>query len=640
MNQFRFRFFVFVISSLAILLGSITVKAQKPQNRQSGHNHHDSTANFLVLKKTNSFYNTEETDKDSSFTLFHIFRPEQRQSISVSQLGNIGLPTISNIYFDRRLNYDTDFMFNVPFDLYLKDPHEVIFYNTRRPYTELTHTSGTKVKDEQTVGVIHSQNVNPQLNFTFDYHLISSTGDYPNQKTRNGNLVFNSNYQSEKYSLYAALNINKFEIQNNGGIIDTGFVDINSPETNLSEASTLLNNQDLFILQEYRIGPDKTVLKNDSMVKVLDPHFKFTHYAAFTQRYRIYKDKQSFENGYYTNFYIQKDQSMDSVFLSSLQNTVAVHSEKNFIKEKGFGFDFLISNRRNAYYNFREYIFLRNKHIFWDTKLAGHIYRNQKKSFRYDITGEYYFTGYRTGDNKAEATFRQNFSDSTGSHLQLKLYYSSAQPDYFLNTFYSNHFRWENDFKPEVNARTELSYGLPINHFRISAKAGAVQNYTFFSGVALPGQFSEWQYVLNASLKKDFHLGRIRFFNEVVWQKSSNPDIINLPALAAYHSTSIKLRVEHALTMYAGFDIQYSTKYKAYSFMPGHGMFYFENNFETGNYPLASVYINGKIKEDVLFFVKFTHINSNILKDTYYTVKPYPIKNRMFKFGVQWTFNN
>jgi hypothetical protein len=640
MTQFHFRYFVLIISTLAILLSANTAKGQEPQNQQGGHSHYDSTENHLVIKKITPFYNTKKTEKDSSFTLFHIFRPSQQQSVSISQLGNIGLPTISNIYHDRLLNYEIDFMFNAPFDLYLQEPNEVSFYNTRRPYTNIIHTSGTKVKDEQTIGFTHSQNVNPRLNFTFDYDLISSTGQYPNQKARNSTLNFNSNYQSEKYSVYAALNMNKFDVQNNGGIIDTGFVDINSPETHLSEASTLLSNNHLFLLQEYRIGSDKTVLKNDSMVKVLEPLFKFTHFAAFTRRYRIYKDNQSFENGFYTNFYIEKDQTMDSVFLSSLQNVFAMHTEPKFTQEKNFGFDILLSNKRNAYYNFQEYIFLKNKHIFWDTKIAGNIYSKKRNTLSYNFSGEYYFTGYRMGDHKAAAEIKHSFSDSTHTHIILNVHYSSAEPDYFLNTFYSNHFRWENDFSPEINARADLSFAVPQNMFRLTATASAVQNYTFFSGVALPMQFSEWMYVYSASLKKDFNLGRIRFFNEVVWQESSNPDIINLPALAAYHSTSVRLRIEHALVMYAGFDIQYSTKYKAYSFMPGHGMFYFENNFETGNYPIASVYINGKIKEDVLFFIKFSHINSNILTDSYYTVKRYPINNRMFKFGVQWTFNN
>lgn len=607
---------------------------------QKKHSHVDSTKNYLVVKEFDTFFDTENVEEDTGFTLFHIFRISQKQSVSVSELGNIGLPTISNIFEDRLLNYDVDFMFNAPFDLYLKDPYEVQFYNTRRPYTKLMHTSGTKVKDEQTIGVVHSQNVNPRLNFTFDYHLISSTGEYPNQKTRVGNLILNGNYQREKYSVYAAANLNKFEVQNNGGIIDTGFVDVNAPETNLSAASTRLNNNHFFLLQEYRIGKTKTLLKGDSMVSVLEPRIKFTHYIDFSRRYRIYKDEQSFENGFYTNFYIQKDQTADSVFLSSLHNVLAVHGAPLFVEEKGFGFDLLLSNKRNAYYNFKEYIFLRNTHTFWDTKLGGRFFGNPKKKMNYHVSGEYYFTGYRLGDYKAEAELSYRFSDSTRSRLSWHAQYSSAQPDYFLNTFYSNHFRWENDFAPEVNIRSSLKYELPLRHFRVKAFAGAVNNYTFFSSVALPAQFDEWLFVFSGSVGKDFRLGRIHFINEVYWQHSSNSAIINLPAVAAYNATSVQLNVKHALTMYAGFDIQYSTTYKAYSFMPGHGMFYFDNTYETGNYPIISVFVNGKIQKNVLFFVKYSHLNSGILTDRYFSVQSYPINNRMFKFGVQWSFTN
>ncbi len=600
----------------------------------------DSTLNYMVIKEFDRFFDTQKVKEDSSFILFHIFRNSQKQSISVSELGNIGLPTISNIFEDRLLNYDIDFMFNMPFDLYLKTPYEIQFYNTRRPHTKIMHTSSTKVKDEQTIGVIHSRNINPRLNFTFDYHLINSAGQYPNQKSKINNIVLNSNYQRERYSFYAAVNLNRFTIQNNGGIIDTGLVDINSPETNLSEASTKLYNNYFFVLQEYRIGKTKTLLKGDSMLNILEPRIKFTHYIDFSRRNRVYKDQQSFENGFYTNFYIQKDRTIDSVFLSSIHNVVAVHGAPLFVKEKGFGFDILLSNKYNSYYNFKEYIFLRNKHRFLDTKIGGRFFRNPTKKFRYSINSEFYFTGYRNGDHKTETELSYRFSDSTRSRLSWHTQYSSAEPDYFLNTFYSNHFRWENNFKPETNIRTSLKYELPLKNFSAKLFAGAIKNYTFFTKVALPAQLDEWLYIYSAQLRKDFHFGRIHFVNKICWQHSSNNDIINLPALSAYNATSVQLRIKHALTMYAGFDIQYSSTYKAYSFMPGHGMFYFENDYKTGNYPIISVFINGKIKKNFLFFIKFTHLNSGMLLERYASVKSYPIKGRTFKLGVQWSFTN
>ena len=600
----------------------------------------DTLKNILIIKQITEFQNIKEIEADSNFMLFHIFRPSQKKSISISQLGNIGLPTISNIFHERNLNYNSDFMFNNPFRLYLTEPTDVEFYNTRRPYTKVKHTSSTKEEDEQYIRFIHSQNFNPKLNFTFVYDLISSQGQYPNQQTKDRNIILNSNYQTEKYSLYAAVNLNKFDVQNNGGIIDTGFVDINAPETNLSSASTLLKNDHIFVLQEYRIGNTKTVLRNDSMVEVLEPLIKFSHCISQTGRRRIYQDKQSFENGYYTNFYIQKDYSLDSIFLQIIENTISMHSEPLFVENKNFGVDLNLSNAYKSYYNFKEYIFLENKHHFLDTKISGNIFQVHDKKIKLDFSGEYFFTGYRQGDHKASAGIKFILGDSTKKIITLRGNYHSSVPDYFFNIFYSNHFRWENEFNSEINARASIIFDIPNLDFRLTAQTSLLNNYTFFSSVALPTQFEDWLYVYSASVKKDFHLGKVHFFNELTWQKSSNPDIISLPQIAAYHSTSIEMNIENSLTMYIGFDIKYSTKYKVYNYMPGHGMFYFENESFAGNYPLAGVYINGKIKKNVLVFIKFVHINSNIFRELYYTVNHYPLNNRMFKFGVQWTFTN
>ncbi len=607
---------------------------------QDSHKKNDSTANYKVLKSFNSYFNTNEIKQDRSFVLFHIFRKSQKEQTSISDLGNMGLPAIYNSFEDRVVNYNVDFIFNTPFDLYLKRPQEVIFFNTRRPYTKLMHTSSTKVKDEQTIGVIHSRNINPQLNFTLNYNLISSKGQYPNQKSKINTIVLNSNYQSEKYSLYTAMNLNRFTVENNGGVIDTGLVDTESPETNLSEASTKLYNSHFFALQEYRIGRKKTFLQDDSMITVLEPRIKFTHFINFVRRNRVYRDKQSFENGFYSNFYIKKDRTADSVSLNSIQNVLAVHGTPLWIKENGFGFDAFISGQYNSYYNFEKYIFLQNKHRFFDTKVGGQIFSDPAKKLMFGLSGEYYLSGYRLGDHKFETNIKYKTSEKIKSILSLNMSYSNGKPDYFLNTFYSNHFKWKNDFDSEINFRSQLKYQIPGIHFQAKAFITSIKNYTFFTSVALPIQFNDWLKVYSLQLQKDFYIGRVTFVNRVQWQKTSNENIINLPQISLYNATSVRLNVKHALVMYAGLDIEYFTKYKPYSFMPGNGMFYFENSFETGNYPIISAFINGKIKENVTFFVKYTHLNSGMIAERYYAIKSYPIKDGLFKFGVQWIFTN
>ena len=128
-----------------------------------------------------------------------------------------------------------------------------------------------------------------------------------------------------------------------------------------------------------------------------------------------------------------------------------------------------------------------------------------------------------------------------------------------------------------------------------------------------------------------------------IWQYSSNDNIISLPKLAAYQSTYFIWHYKNALLVHIGFDIYYSTSYKAYNYNPAVGQFYFINNTKklAGNFPYTTLFADLKIKKNVLLFFKFSNMFSLIQNDVLpFYVNHYPIGSMMFKFGVKWTFKN
>jgi len=128
--------------------------------------------------------------------------------------------------------------------------------------------------------------------------------------------------------------------------------------------------------------------------------------------------------------------------------------------------------------------------------------------------------------------------------------------------------------------------------------------------------------------------------NKVVWQKASNEGIVSLPELALYHASYFELKYKRAMRAHIGFDIYYSRPFKTYSYNPAIGQFYFENLKLTGDYAFGSAFINVKLKKNVTMFFKMEHVLSGVFKEIYYSVNNYPVNNRIFKFGVRWTFNN
>jgi len=178
--------------------------------------------------------------------------------------------------------------------------------------------------------------------------------------------------------------------------------------------------------------------------------------------------------------------------------------------------------------------------------------------------------------------------------------------------------------------------------FEIGGNIEQLNKYIYFAELAKPIQIDRQLFVQTAFISKKIKLGKWHTTNQIIWQKSTNEDIINIPEFVFFHSSYVELQFKKILTLHLGIDLNYTTSYKAMNYNPSVGQFFYENNntIKTGNYPIGSIFANALIKESVLLFIKFEHVNSGLVQDLYYTTNHYPINNRMFKVGVRWTFPN
>jgi hypothetical protein len=471
--------------------------------------------------------------------------------------------------------------------------------------------------------------------------MISSVGQYLNQVNKLNILSLTTNYLKGRYKLQSSFDYNIFTLENNGGLIDTANIDINLMETNLSDASTILNNTDFSFSNKYMFGKKEKRIVKDTFLYVILPNISVNYNFSYQKKYRIYQDIESSENGYYQNFYYGETETFDSISVNSLNNTFSINSETEFIKKYKIYFDFRIKNSIIKYYNFNDYIFMNNNNSFIQNNVTGTLQKRYKKSNYIEIFSDYYFSGYRENDFRARFTSVNMFGKP---EKQIQLYfsatYTSNKPDYFVQNFYSNHFRWENNFENTKIVQANIVTSYPSIFFDLELNAALIENYVYYGAVATPMQFDKQLNVVSVKASKSLNFGKIHFYNEVLWQKSSNNQIIGLPEFSIFNSTSIELNYKSALKLYLGFDIHYVTKFKAFSFNPAVGNFYVDYTQNTGNYPFGSIYINAKIKRNVFLFLKLEHFNSGILLETYSSVNHYPINQRMLILGVKWTFNN
>ena len=205
-------------------------------------------------------FSTEYVELDTSLNSFQNFNPLLQKTISVNYLGNLGSASQSKIYYDRK-KYKTGFIFSDPYGIYFNLPENQKYFNTKRQFTLLNYSnSGPKDESEQLMRVFHTQNVNKDLNFGFDYNLISSDGRYQNQQVRQNRINLFLSYKKKQYQIHTCFNSNRVKAQENGGIDSLHYLgsseysDRKNIPVRLNDASSQVFNTSFYLVQEYQIG--------------------------------------------------------------------------------------------------------------------------------------------------------------------------------------------------------------------------------------------------------------------------------------------------------------------------------------------------------------------------------------------------
>jgi len=611
----------------------------------------DSLKNILLIwNLVDNFEKKNIQAEDSSVEIFHHSSEEEKLSILTSNLGNLGSANISDIFIKRDDDFNRDFFFNSPYYIFLKTSQNVNYYNTRRPYTSVMHTTSTKVRNIQTINFTHTQNINPDFNIGANFDFMTSIGQTNFQETKVNSSGLTLNFKKNRYHFYASYVFNKINNENSGGFIDSLGSDVTFPPPNMTEGNILISNQELSVTQQYNFGKYKNISYQDSILKVLEPKISLSHNLNLYKKHRIYSDseiKRSEDGdgtGLYNNFFYNETSTSDSVSLRGISNKIRFGSEQVFEEKNKFGFSIIVNADLKEYFNFKDYIVLENKKVFFENNIKGEIFSNKILNSETNIYAKYYFTGYRKNDFRTEFNLNKNIKILKIPVLtELNFRYSNFKPNYFKQNFYSNHYFWENELEKIQEYKSSISLEAKRYKLSTSFHTTGIYNYTFLEPAKGYLQYDSVIVILTANLKKDFKLNKFIISNNIYWQKSSNESKISLPEIALLHSTSLRFQYKDALLSYLGYEVYFSTKYKVLNFNSSIGQFYTEgiSSPVIGNYPFIGIFMNLKIKKNVLMSFKFQHINSGLLNVRYpVQINHYPVYGRLFKFSIRWTFKN
>ncbi len=615
----------------------------------------DTTAPIArVWQLKDNYSRLEDYNMDTLQTSFQIYNPVLKYSPFVSYLGNLGLQAQTHMFFQR--DPDVPFLFLRPFKPYLFLPEDNVYYNVRQPFSLIEYsTSGqNRLKREQMVHAMHTQNVNPYLNFGMDLKLSSSEGHYVNQKGKRSSFRMFGSYIKGDYSIHGSFAYNSFTIRENGGLVSDSLFqntqqDPLTYDVHMTEANSLTRNLGAQITQRYRFGSMTEIEDTTSITgirKLRDKTAKtgsFVHTIEYSRNKRYYKDETSgILPSYYDHFYIDSLSSYDSTFSRSLINTLQIMLDENPNRKNDFGARAFITHELIKYGN----------NIPADTSASGYSlnqYNNISvgaavghtvgNPWTWLFTGRLFLIGYRAGDFRVTGQIDRYIEAKKGrSKLGIAGLIRLEEPDYFLQHYASNHFAWENDFKKTKEILASATIENEPLRLKLKGEISTLTDYIYFGTDTIPHQHRGVISILSADLYKHFQAGIFNSIHRISYQLPTNNDVIRIPALSYYTSNFIGfVVVKNALTTEIGFDLFYYTKYKGLSFMPSYGMFYHQDEREIGNYPYLDVFINAKLKR-TRFFLKFEHLNEGWLDKNYFHVLHYPMPGRAFKFGLSWTF--
>jgi hypothetical protein len=620
-------------------------------------------------------YTNERLLKDSTRLLrldtglynFENYSPlDQPRSPKIS-LGNTGRDERSLLYEpSKTIGFDAGLH---TLDAYLLNPQDINYYRARVPYTDLYMvTGGLK---EQIFKVLHTQNVNPQLNVGFNLNFIGSQGFYSNvgqllQNVSDVNVGVFSWYESKnkRYNLLGNIIYNNLKTPETGSIqkdsiFKVGSIDKTAEPVRLPNTYEQWTGSGIYLKQSYYIGRIDSLKKGAGNSASILP----TQRVAYTLNYntRKYNFKQNDPDTYnvFPDYYFESNYARDSLTVTHLQNDFSYSfylRSKNakFIKNEvkldlGLTQDYYQYNQSVRDTALNQYGVKVNQ----ATKVQGASFQNitLKAKFSYRLNDrmglegdlQQIAQGRDAGDFLYDAKLNLAGNSKAG-RIVFEGYSQSSAPPMVYTNWISDHFIFHDKFKNQKTNSISFNYINDVIKLDLKAEYFLISDYLYFAaqpgGIdATPAQIGANINLLKVSLGKSFAWHRWHFDDYVVYQKTDFQSTLRTPEFYNYCSLYYKTLLFNVLYSNIGINVRYNSEYVAPSYATGLGQFYNGANVTFSSYPIATVFFKATLQH-TNFFVMYDYVNQGLLSPGYYTVNRYPQMDRILKVGVSWAFYN
>lgn len=542
------------------------------------------------------------------------------------------------------------------YDVYSNSHKDARFYYTTRPYTELQYLVGSK--QEQVIGLSHTQNRTERFNFAFDYRKINAPGYYRTQNTNHDIYRFTARYQSKnkRAHTYMSFYYNKINGGENGGLrYDSLMLDGNYKQrktlpvnlgNNTSQAYAFFGGGSLpvkssyretgfLIQQQYDWGRGDSIHVNDTLdIYRYEPVFRVQYTFNYQNDDYGFIDSSP-DTTFYTKHYnfIPSDTVNARHKWKLISNDISliqfpVRGNQGHFINLGARFESITGTFLDADINF--------------TNLAVHgEYRNKTRNQKWDFSarGEFYVVGQNIGDYGVYGTLRRHINDLLGD-VRISVNNVNKEPSYVFKYFNSNRDAWYNTSLAKENVtqlqfatdNAKLKYTLAVNYFLFT-------NYTYFKDYYHSAQYGSLFNLLQVTFSKKFVIAPFAWYVDIAFQQLHGNGPLNVPTIWTRNRFAFEKKLYTNLNLITGFELRYNTGYYADDYSPLTGQFIYQQTQKINNpLPDIAAFANFRIKS-FSAYVRAENLNTFIANNNY-AAPLYPYNNFAFRVGLRWWFIN
>ena len=607
-----------------------------------------------------------DTTADYHFNDF----PYMKKDVGGSFLGMPGSPVQTYNFFLR--DDVPSISYFAPYESWTYAPSTIPMFNTKTPYTELSYygnllNSSTKSSDD--FRIFTTQNILPSLNIALEIKRHGGAGTLKNDKQDNKTMYAVANWLGKRYLAHGGIIHNKVSRTENGGIIDNYWirdttVDVREIDVALSDATNKYKKTTLFFDQSYRIplsdvkdflhrkDTTYTPSETDDTDELTTFIGSSTDWSVYTKKYvdAVSASTPAGDDFYHGVYYLNPTKSADSLRSSILDNKIFLrvqpwHQDAIVSKIEGG-----IGDKLENYYLLRpsDYLY-KQKGTVWN---SAYLYAGAEgmihRYVNWDALGEYTFAGARVNDFSIKANARLSFYPfrrHKDSPVTVSGRFSTdlKEPGFYEQHFYSNHYKWENDFSKVSTTKVEGGISIPRWGFSLSAGYALLSGNIYYDTLGIIRQNVDPMSVISATLKQNFAFAGdlIHLDHKALLQFSSNEAVLPLPTVALNFKYYLQffLGFNDAMKMQLGVNAHYNTAWYAPGYNPVAGVFVNQTEEKYGNDPRFDIFANIQWKK-VCLFVKFENAGKGwpMERHDYFSAHHYIHPPSVVKVGITWPF--